>query len=63
MSQSIKKSFVVRDTITLLLPHLRFVINLKESVMEPVKTIEYLGLVIDLMQMTLSPTKEKVKKI
>ena len=47
---------------TLLLPHLRFVINLKESVMEPVKTIQYLCIVIDLMQMTLSLT-EKVKKI
>ena len=63
MSQSIEKSLVARDTITLLLPHLGFVINLKDSVMEPVKTIEYLGLVIDSMQITLSLTKEKVKKI
>ena len=37
--------------------------NLKKSVMEPVKTIEYLGLVINSLRMTLSLTEEKVKGI
>ena len=37
--------------------------NVKKSVMEPVQTIEYLGLVINSIQMTLSLTEEKVKGI
>ena len=63
MSQSIEIHLVARDTVIFLLQHLGFVINLKKSVMEPVQTIEYLGLVIDSTRMTLSLTGEKVKGI
>ena len=63
MSQSIERLVIVRDTVIFLLQHLGFVINLKKSVMEPVQTIEYLGLVINSIQITLSLTEEKVKGI
>ena len=63
MSQSIERLLVARDTVIFLLQHLGFVINLKKSVMEPVQTIEYLGLVTNSIQMTLSLTEEKVKGI
>ena len=47
MSQSIERLLVARDTVIFLLQHVGFVINFKKSVMEPVQTIEYLGLVIN----------------
>ena len=46
-----------------LLQHLGFVTNLKKSCKEPVQAIEYLGLVINSIRMTLSLTEEKVKGI
>ena len=61
MSQSIERLLVARDTVIFLF--LGLVINFKKSVMEPVQTIEYLGLVINSIQMTLSLTEEKVKGI
>ena len=61
MSQSIERLLVARDTVIFLLQHLRFVKNLKKSVMETVQTIKYLGLVINSIRMTLSLTEEKVK--
>ena len=63
MSQSIERLLVARDTVIFLLQHLGFVINFKKSVMETLQTIEYLGLVINSIQMTISLTEEKVKGI
>ena len=63
MSQSIERLLVARDTVILLLQHLGFVINLKKSVMKPLQTIEYLGLVINLIQMTIFLREKKVKGI
>ena len=63
MSQSIERLLVARNTIIFLLQHLGLVINLKNSVMEPIQTIEYLGLVITSIQITLSLTEEKLKGI
>ena len=63
MSQSIERLLVARDTEIFLLQHLGFVKNFKKSVMEPVQTIRYLGLVINSIRMTLSLTEEKVKGI
>ena len=63
MSQSIERLLVARDTQIFLLQHLGFVKNFKKSVMEPVQTIRYLGLVINSIRMTLSLTEEKVKGI
>ena len=61
MYQSIENLLVARNTVIFLLQHLGFEINLKKSVMEPVRTIEYLGLVINSIRMTRSLTEEKVK--
>ena len=61
MFQSIENLLVARNTVIFLLQHLGFEINFKKSVMEPVQKIEYLGLVINWIRMTLSLTEEKVK--
>ena len=63
MSQSIERLLVARDTLIFLLQHLIFIVNLKNSTNEPVQTIEYLGLVINPIPMTLFLTEEKVKGI
>ena len=63
ISQSIERILVTRYTVIFLLQHLGFAVNLKISVMEPVQAIEYLGLVINSIRMTLSLTEEKVKGI
>ena len=62
MPDSIKRLLVTRDTVIFLFQYLGFVINLKKSVMEPVQTIEYLGLVINFIQITFSLAEEKVKR-
>ena len=62
MPDSIKRLLVTRDTVIFLFQYLGFVINLKKSVMEPVQTIEYLGLVINFIQITFSLADEKVKR-
>ena len=62
MPDSIKRLLVTRDTVIFLFQYLVFVINLKKSVMEPVQTIEYLGLVINFIQITFSLAEEKVKR-
>ena len=54
MPQSIERLLVARYTVIFLLQHLGFVINLKMSVKEPVQTVEYTSLVINLIQITLS---------
>ena len=63
MSESIEKLLVARDTVIFLLQNLGFVKTLKRSFMEPVQTIEYLGIVINSIRMTLSLTEEKLKEI
>ena len=63
MSESIEKLLVARDTVIFLLQNLGFVKTLKRSFMEPVQTIEYLGIVTNSIRMTLSLTEEKLKEI
>ena len=59
MSQSIERLPLERDTIIVLLPHLGFVINFKNSVMEPVQTIQYSGFVINSIVRPKIENKEK----
>ena len=63
MLHSLERLLVARDAVIFLLQHFDFVTNFKKSVMEPVQTIEYLGLVIDPIRMTLSLTEDKVNGI
>ena len=46
-----------------LLQNLGFVTNLKKSVLHPAKRIEFLGMVIDSVEMTVSLPEEKVESI
>ena len=45
MGRMLPEILMARDTLIFLLQHLGFVINLKKSVLHPVKQIEFLGLV------------------
>ena len=49
-----------RGTLIFLFHRLGFVINLKKSVLTPIQLIEFLGLMIDSVTMTLSLPEEKV---
>ena len=59
MSQTIEEMLMIRDTVIFLLQHLGLIINLDKSVLIPVQDIEFLGLRINSVQMTLSLPKEK----
>ena len=63
MSQRIEELLFSRDTVIFLLIHLGFVINLKESMLNPVQKIEFLGLEIDSVAMKLSLPQRKVEEI
>ena len=63
MSQRIEELLFSRDTVIFLLIHLGFVINLKESMLNPVQKIEFLGLEVDSVAMKLSLPQRKVEKI
>ena len=63
MSQTLKELLMNRDTIIFLLTRLRFVINLKKSILVPVQKIEFLGLEIDTAEMKLFLPQRKVEEI
>ena len=46
-----------------MLQHLRFVINLKKFILTPQQNIEFLGLLLDSLNMSLSLTPEKLMKV
>ena len=53
----------LQDTVILLLQCLRFVINQKKSVMIPVQEIEFLGMIVNSKEMTISLPQKKLKSI
>ena len=53
---------MARDSLIVLLQNLGLVINLKKSVLDPVKQIEFLRLHIHAEKMTLSLSQEKSQK-
>ena len=59
MGHSIDQARMGRDTVVFLLQHLGFVINLKKSVFTPIQQIEFLGMLVDSVKLSLSLTKEK----
>ena len=63
MGRTLPEILMARDTLIFLLQHLGFVINLKKSVLHPVKQIEFLGLVIDTEKMTFAFTEKKLKHV
>ena len=52
-----------RDTLIFILQHLGFVINVKKSVLDPTRTIEFLGIVINSVKMELSLSRDKIRGI
>ena len=63
LGRSIKKVLIATDTVIILLQHLGFVINLKKSILTPQQKIEFLGLLVDSLNMSLSLTPEKLMKV
>ena len=63
MAQTLKEISQAKETLIFLLQKLSFVINLKMSQLTPVKEIEFLGLVINSVSMTLALPEEKVLDI
>ena len=63
MVQTLKEISQAKETLIFLLHNLGFVINFKKSQLTPVKEIEFLGLVINSVNMTLALPQEKVLDI
>ena len=54
MVSSLEDLLVARDTLIFILQHLGFLINVKDSCLEPKSTLEFLGVIVDSGEMTLS---------
>ena len=63
MQRTLPEILMERDTMIFLLQHLGFVINLKKSVLHPVKQMEFLGLVIGAEKMTFAHLEKKLKHV
>ena len=63
LSHTIREAHMRRDTVIYLLHNLGFIINVKKSILHPCQKIEFLGMEIDSIKMTLSLTPEKVQKV
>ena len=63
MAQTLKEISQAKETLIFLLQNLGFVINFKKSQLTPVIEIEFLGLVINSVNMTLALPQEKVLDI
>ena len=63
MCQSEEKMHIARDTLLFLLQHLGFVINQTKSQLAPVQKIEFLGMEINSLDMTLNLPQQKVNSL
>ena len=63
MASSSEDLLMARDTLIFILQHLGFLINIKKSYLEPTSTLEFLGVIVDSGEMTLSLPKEKLLKV
>ena len=63
MASSLEDLLMARDTLIFILQHLGFLINIKKSYLEPTSTLEFLGVIADFGEMTLSFPKEKLLKV
>ena len=62
MASSLEDLLMARDTQIFILQHLGFLINIKKSYLEPKLTLEFIGVIVDSEEMTLSLPKEKLLK-
>ena len=63
LGRLIKEVLIATDTAFFSLQHLGFIINLKKSILTPQQKIEFLGLLVDSLNMSLSLTPEKLMKV
>ena len=63
MASSKEELTLVRDTLIYLLQNLGFLINRKKSVLEPCQNIQFLGMEVNSIKMTLTLPQEKEGKI
>ena len=61
--KTLEEAIVTRDSVIYLLQNLGFIINLKVSVLHPTQRIEFLGMMIDSVEMTVSLPQKKVESI
>ena len=63
MAASVEELTLARDTIIYLLQNLGFLINIKKSVLQPCQTIQFLGMEINSIDMTVTLPQEKKDQI
>ena len=63
MASSSEDLLMVRDTLIFILQQLGSLINIKKSYLEPTSTLEFLGVIVDSGEMTLSLPKENLLKV
>ena len=63
IGQTRKEVESTRDTLIYLLQHLGFLLNLKKSVLQPCQIIEFLGIIVNSVNLTLSHLLQKVEKV
>ena len=63
LGKTLEEAILNRDTVIYLIKNLGYVINLKKSLFHPIQRIEFLGMIIDLAEMTVSLSQEKVESI
>ena len=63
LGRSIKEVLIATDTAIFLLQHLGFAVNLKNSILIPQQKIEFLGLLLDSLNMSLSFSPGKLMKV
>ena len=61
--KTLEEAILNRDTVIYLLKNLGYVINLKKSLFHRTQRIEFLAMIIDLVDMTVSLSQEKVESI
>ena len=63
LASSLEDLLMAIDTLIFILQHLDFLINIKNSYLEPTSTLEFLGVIVDSGEMTLTLPKEKLLKV
>ena len=63
LGKNLEETILSRDSVIYLLQNLGFVINLKKSVLHPTQRIEFLRMIIDSVEMTVTLPQEKVESI
>ena len=63
LGRAMKEVLIATDVVIFLLQHLGFVINLKKSILTPQQKLEFLGLLVSFLNMSLSLTPEKLMKV